>query len=195
MTPALWAIGIAAAYLCGSLPTGVIVARAKGVDLTRAGSGNIGATNAARVLGRTWGIIVLLVDAAKSFVPVLFARHHHGAEPWFVAAVALAAVLGHVFPVWLRFRGGKGVATAFGAFLAISPFAAIGAFVTYALVFAIWRVSSIGSLTAATGFVIALAAMREPLPFVALAGAAWLLIVVRHRDNIRRIFRKEEKRL
>src|SRR5690349_3174246 len=108
LTPAAVALAAAAGYLCGSFPTGVLVARAKGVDLTRAGSGNIGATNAARVLGRRLGLVVLVIDAAKGFGPVYGARRLFLDEPggaWLVAGVALAAVLGHIFPVWLRFRG------------------------------------------------------------------------------------------
>ncbi len=191
-------LALGAGYLAGSLPTGVLVARARGVDITSAGSGNIGATNVARVLGKKLGALVLLVDALKGFGPVLGARVLFGAEPegpWVVAGVGLAAVLGHVFPVWLRLRGGKGVATALGVFLALAPLAAGVAFALYAGLYAVFRISSVGSLAGATAVPLILYLQRAPLAYVVLAVAGWLLILVRHRANIRRLLRREESRV
>src|SRR5262249_23957567 len=111
---------VLAGYLVGTLPTGLLVARARGVDIRTVGSGNIGATNVARALGKKLGGLVLAVDALKGFLPTFLAARA-GLAPEIVAAVGLATILGHIFPLWLRFRGGKGVATGLGVFLAVAP--------------------------------------------------------------------------
>ena len=183
------------AYLLGSIPTGVIIARARGIDLQKTGSGNIGATNAARALGKKVGALVLLFDALKGFAPVFFAARWLPVTPAIVALMGLLAILGHVFPVWLRFRGGKGVATAFGVFLAVAPLAAAVALVTYVIAYLLFRISSVGSLAGATAFVVALVLMRPSDPYLFLGGAAWLLIVVSHRANIRRLLKREESKI
>lgn len=198
MTPLEAAAAVVAGYLCGSIPTGVLVARARGVDLTKVGSGNIGATNVARALGKKSGAFVLLVDALKGFAPVFAAKRlwldvPHG--PTVIAAVGLCAILGHVFPVWLRLRGGKGVATALGVFLALSPLAAGVSVALFAAIYAAKRISSVGSLAAATAMPITLALLRAPAAFLILALFGWLLIVIRHRGNIRRLLRHEETRI
>ncbi len=183
------------AYLLGSIPTGVIIARARGIDLQKTGSGNIGATNAARALGKKVGAIVLLFDALKGFAPVFLAARWLPVSPLIVALMGFCAILGHVFPVWLRFHGGKGVATAFGVFLAIAPLAAAVALVTYVLAYLLFRISSVGSLAGATAFVVALVLMRPPDAYLILGGAAWLLIVASHRANIRRLLKREESKI
>jgi glycerol-3-phosphate acyltransferase PlsY len=185
---------IVLAYLAGSVPTGFLVARARGVDIRAAGSGNIGATNVARTLGRPLGALVLFLDALKGFAPTLGAAAL-GLSDGAVAASGLATVLGHVFPVWLRFRGGKGVATGLGVFLALAPVAAAAAVVTYAGLLAATRVSSLGSLAAATVLLGAMVATQRPGATLALGVAVWLLIVWRHRDNIARLRRGQEGRL
>jgi len=184
-------LGAAAGYLAGSIPTGVLVARARGVDIREQGSGNIGATNVARTLGKKAGAFVLLIDALKGLVPVLVCAHLV-ADPWAATATGAAAILGHVFPVWLKFRGGKGVATALGVFLALTPIAAAAAVVTFALVYAIGRIASVGSLLAGLTLVGVLWWRGAPVPHLALGIAAWLLIVIRHRGNLRRLWRREE---
>jgi glycerol-3-phosphate acyltransferase PlsY len=199
MTPAALAtLLVAGGYLAGAIPFGVLFARARGVDLRAVGSGNIGATNAARALGKKVGVLVFLCDAAKGLLPVLLARHLAAGRSdgeWLVAGVGAAAFLGHLYPVWLRFRGGKGVATAFGVFLAISPSAALIAFAIFAALYAAWRVSSIGSLAAATVFVPSLWALGAPTADIALAAFMWALIVWKHRGNIGRILRRSESRV
>jgi len=183
-------------YLLGSIPFGVVFARARGVDLRTIGSGNIGATNVARALGKKLGGVVLLLDALKGFAPVLAARllardAAHG--DWVVAATALAAFLGHLFPVTLRFRGGKGVATALGVFLALSPLAAVGAGLVYAAVYAVWRISSLGSLVAAGAFVpLVHLATGGKTVITLLAAVIYLMILVTHRENIRRLLGGKE---
>lgn len=196
MSPLDAALALAAGYLAGSIPTGFLVARAKGVDITKAGSGNIGATNVARTLGKRFGALVLLVDASKGFVPVLLARRAWldvEGGPLVVAGVGALAIVGHVFPLWLRLRGGKGVATGFGVFLALEPVAALLALALWASVVATFHIASVGSLLAATTIPFVVWLRDAPSPFVALALASWTLVVIRHRGNIRRLLRHEER--
>jgi glycerol-3-phosphate acyltransferase PlsY len=186
-------------YLAGSIPFGVLFARARGVDLRTIGSGNIGATNVARALGRPLGIVVFLCDAAKGFAPMLAARlllaprMEHGA--WVVAAVGVAAFLGHLFPPWLAFRGGKGVATAFGVFLALSVYPSLIAGACFVVTWAVTRISSVGSMVAATLFVPALWYFGADRAYLAAAIAMWALILFKHRSNIGRLLRGQEKKV
>jgi glycerol-3-phosphate acyltransferase PlsY len=191
MTPYLF---IAAAYVAGSIPWGVVLARAHGVDLRQVGSGNIGATNVARALGRGWALLVLGADAAKGFVPVWLGRRV-GLAPGWVAAVGLAAIVGHMFTIFLRGRGGKGVATSLGVAFGLSPVAAAAGLALYALAFAVTRLSSVGSLLGIWSFpVIASLLGGLPRPYLALSIAVAVLVTVRHRENIRRLVHGEEKR-
>ena len=189
---------VAAGYLLGSVPFGLLLARRiAGVDVRRTGSGNIGATNVSRAAGRRLGILTLLLDAAKGGLPVAAASAVLGAPgdpgPW-AAATGVAAFLGHVFPVWLRFRGGKGVATAFGVFLALAPLGALAALAAFALAFAATRVVSVGSLAGAAAGTLTVAVTRGGKSPVTWAAAAMcVLVVVRHRTNLARLARGEER--
>jgi glycerol-3-phosphate acyltransferase PlsY len=191
---------VVAGYLCGAIPWGVLLGRAfLGVDVRTVGSGNIGATNVARAGGRKLGVAVLFLDAAKAIVPILAARTllagDPGAEGW-TLAVAVAAFLGHLFPVWLRFRGGKGVATALGIFVVLAPWAALAGLVVYGLAYLATRISSVGSLSGSAACVIGTFVThgaRSPASWTAAAIGA--LVVLRHRDNIRRLVRGEERRM
>ncbi|MFT3838793.1 MAG: glycerol-3-phosphate 1-O-acyltransferase PlsY [Myxococcaceae bacterium] len=183
------------AYFCGSIPFGLLLARRfAGVDVRAAGSGNIGATNVARVVGKKLGAVVLLLDALKGAAPVLAARFLVDG-PWWHAAVAFAAVLGHVFPVWLRFKGGKGVATAAGVLAVLLPWSALAGFVIWGSVMLIIRVSSIGSLLGAAAAVGLAFALGAPVEYRALAGAIVLLIIWTHRENVKRLLKGAEKPL
>lgn len=189
---------VVAAYLVGAIPFGVLFARARGIDLRAVGSGNIGATNAARALGKGVGLLVFVCDAAKGAIPVVIATRRLADGPWAgwgVAAVGAAAFVGHLASPFLRFRGGKGVATAFGVFLALAPLAALAAGLVFALLYAATRTASIGSLVATTLFVpAAWLATRAPSS-LALATFMWALIVWRHRENIGRLWRHEENKV
>jgi len=193
----LGALLVAVGYLCGSIPWGVVLGRLLlGVDVRTVGSGNIGATNVARAGGKGLGVVVLLLDAAKAIVPILLARAlltGPGAELWSVA-VAIAAFVGHLFPVWLGFRGGKGVATALGIFVVLSPWGALAAVVGWAVAYAATRISSVGSLAGTAACVattFATHGWRHPDSWT--AAVLGVLIVIRHRDNLRRLVRGEER--
>jgi acyl phosphate:glycerol-3-phosphate acyltransferase len=190
----LIALCVLGAFAIGSFPTGPVVARARGVDLRKVGSGNIGATNVGRALGKGWAIFVLVIDALKGYVPAALAPRW--LPPLGVAAVALAAVLGHMFSVFLKGRGGKGVATSLGAALALAPLAALASAGVYVVLYAATRLSSLGSLCAIAAFPLALylTGDRERAHFLFAAVIA-VLVIARHKDNIRRLVRGEEHKL
>ena len=190
----LSAILVALAFLLGSVPTGVLLARSRGIDLRQVGSGNIGATNVGRALGRRWAFVVLILDAAKGYLPVeLAARLDLSSIA--IAAVGFAAVVGHSFSIFLRGRGGKGVATSLGAALALAPSAAFGSLAIYAALLGAFRISSVGSLAGAIAFplILWMDGVRAPGPFL-FGVATALLVTIRHRDNLRRLRRGEELR-
>lgn len=183
-------------YLVGSIPTGIIVARAWGkVDIAALGSGNIGATNVFRVLGKKLGAVTLLGDVAKGLLPALLGRALWGQKPLLLALISLAAFLGHLYPVYLKFSGGKGVATALGGFLGIAPMAAGVVFLIWLALVAVCKKVSLGSLVAALFLPVVLALMNYPLAYLALAGAVCLMIFYRHRENIARLLKGQEKSL
>ena len=184
----------AAAYLAGSIPFGALLGRVKGIDLRQVGSGNIGATNVARAMGKGWAVAVLAADACKGFVPVWLGRHF-GLSATAIALAGAAAIIGHMFTLFLRGRGGKGVATSLGVALALSPIAALVGFVAYAVVFAATRLSSLGSLLGVWTFGLLFVLREQPArPLIALAIGGAVLVTVRHRENIARLVRGEEKR-
>jgi glycerol-3-phosphate acyltransferase PlsY len=181
------------AYLLGSIPSGYIVGTLAGVDVRNAGSGNIGATNVARIVGKRLGVLTLLADTAKGYVPVLIALRM-GLTPTTVAVVALAAFLGHLYPVFLRFKGGKGVATAFGALLALAPLATLILIGVFALVVVCSGRISPGSIAAALAAPFALWFVSAPPAFIAMSALLGTLVILRHRDNIKRLLDGTEPR-
>lgn len=182
-------------YLAGSIPFGVIVTRlVRGKDVRAEGSGNIGATNVARVAGKKLGVLVLALDAGKGAVPVI-ASLMMVPEARVHAAVGLAAFLGHVFPVWLKLRGGKGVATALGVLLVLTPAAAVAGFVVYAVLFVALRISSVGSLAGGVATVAVAFFTAAQGEYAILAAALFALMIFTHRGNITRILRKTERKV
>jgi glycerol-3-phosphate acyltransferase PlsY len=181
-----------AAYLAGSISFGLLVASRQGVDLRSVGSGNIGATNVGRALGRRVGRTVMLLDMLKGFIPVALAQRAFGL-PWsWVTTVGVAAVLGHCFPIWHGFRGGKGAATAAGVFLAALPLVGLAALGTFFVVKKTSRRASVASLSAATlaaGLTLGLDGRQWP---IRLALALWVIVLVRHKENLVRLLRGEE---
>jgi glycerol-3-phosphate acyltransferase PlsY len=193
------------AYLIGSIPFGYLIVRKKlGDDIRQSGSGGTGATNVSRRAGRAAGVFTLVLDALKGSVAVLIARVllNDGPSEWFVAAAAIVTIVGHIFPVWLSFRGGKGVATGVGVFLILAPVALLCAGVLFVAIVSMTRYVSLGSITAASTiplfvwlqsvFVEPIADLR-PLMTAAIVGA--MLIVFAHRGNIGRLAKGTESQI
>jgi glycerol-3-phosphate acyltransferase PlsY len=193
-------------YLVGSIPFGYLCGRiVGGLDIRQHGSGNIGATNVGRVLGRKWGLLVLGLDALKGYLPaaglafLIVGRDQGDFIHWQVGA-GVATILGHMFPCWLGFRGGKGVATALGVIACLGGWSTLVAAAIFLIVFAVSRLVSLASMLAAVSFGICQMIQLRPAPF---SGEHWslaafsllvpLLIVVRHRSNIARLLRGEER--
>lgn len=200
------AIAIALSYIAGSIPSAYLAGKSRGVDLRRHGSGNLGATNVFRVLGARIGALVFLVDMAKGALPVLLlpplttrvagAPALAGNWPLTMGILCgIAAIIGHVRPVFLGFgRGGKGVATAAGVFLALAPLPTLAALAAFALVLSLSRYVSLGSLVAATVLPLVLLATQGASPLFVLAVLIMLFVFWTHRANIGRLRRGEEHR-
>ena len=197
----LWLLTLSLAYLLGSIPFGyLLVWLFRKQDVRATGSGNIGATNVARSGGKGLGLLTLLLDALKGYIAVLIAMHFapntlHGPSTLAIAA-AVVAVLGHVFPVWLSFRGGKGIATALGVFIALVPLVALASVILFALVVATTRLVSLGSILAAISipfFALLLVPKRSPALLAGLTCIS-LVSILKHHANIVRLLKGTESR-
>jgi len=203
---------IIGAYLLGSIPFGLLIAKAHGKDLRSIGSGNIGATNLSRVLGRKWAYFCFCLDTLKGLAPMLVAIKSISSQPGTVElglslAVGCAAVLGHIFPIYIKFRGGKGVATSFGVALGLWPYYTICSLLSFGVwtaVVLMWRYISLASIAASVAFPVAfaLAIVLIPAwnfanlwPLFITAVAIPLMVIVRHRENIKRILAGTEERI
>lgn len=188
---------LALSYLVGATPTSYWVGKAfHGIDLREHGSGNLGATNAFRVLGWRWAAPVMVVDVAKGFVPVwVFPTWSGGSFAWTLGFGA-AAIVGHMFSLWVGLRGGKGVATSAGVFLALAPWAALGAFGVWLLLTFATRTVAVGSIGAAASLpvLVALLPHQGGRGLVAFTTALAAFVIWAHRSNVRRILRGEENR-
>lgn len=205
----LFAILVGGSYLLGAIPFGLLIGLSRGVDIRQHGSRNIGATNAGRVLGRKYGLICLYLDILKGLIPSIVAGALLVSAPidpgmlWQWMLVGLAAVLGHTFPIYLGFRGGKGVATTIGVALGVFPYFTVGmiaALFGYFVARTISGMVSLGSLAIAVIFPLAVLAylvtsglaLAQYWPLLAVSGTLGLLIIVRHTANISRLIRGEE---
>lgn len=199
-SPSLWG-WVALGYFLGSIPFGYLLVRGTGGgDIRLQGSGNIGATNVARTSGWFVGAATLLLDCAKGYFAVWITGHFSSGNIRFMMYAGLAAILGHVFPLWLRFAGGKGVATALGVFLAICWPATAAAVVLFFLVASFWRYVSLASISAAAALpllVYLLYAPRHAPPTAISASTllAAIVVIVKHRDNIERLLAGTEPRI
>lgn len=189
------------AYLLGSIPVGWIVARLfYQKDIRTEGSGNIGATNALRIFGTKVGLIVMVLDMLKGIIAVLLARHLFSAAHPLVALCGLLAIFGHIFPIWLRFKGGKGVATAGGVFLALAPLSLLIALISFVLIVGKTRYVSLGSIIAAIVFglstvVFQILSVQVNWALLALTGVVVLMIIIKHRQNIQRLWQGQENKI
>jgi len=181
------------AYLVGSIPSGFIIGTLSGVDVRNAGSGNIGATNVARVLGKGLGVLTLLADIAKGFVPV-FVAQRRGMGDLAIALIGISAFLGHLYPIFLEFKGGKGVATAFGVLLAVASSTLAVLIFLFGAVVLCTRIVSLGSIVAALAAPVTLWAMSYTPIFVIMSSLLAVMVILRHRDNIKRLVAGTEPR-
>ena len=185
---------LAVNYLIGSIPSAYLVGKfLKGIDIREYGSGNVGATNAFRVLGKWAGIVVLLVDCLKGVLGVVLAKSIAG--PWFVVLGALMVMVGHNYPVFLKLRGGKGVATGAGILLAMAPKTVLMAVVIFALVVAITKYVSLGSIIAALSVPVIMFIFQEALPVKLLGFLAVAFVIFRHIPNIKRLMAGTESKI
>jgi glycerol-3-phosphate acyltransferase PlsY len=195
-----WLIPVVA-YLLGSIPFGLLIVKAQGgPDIREIGSGNIGAANVTREAGRVAGILTLLLDAGKGYLAVRLAAHYTSGNIRWMMVAAVSAVVGHMFPIWLGFKGGKGVATGLGVFLPICWQAVAAGIVLWLLVVIFWRYSSLGSISAAVAlplFVYLLYAPGHAPPEFVTFGTVVIsvLVLIKHRPNIARLVAGEEPRL
>lgn len=181
-------------YLIGSIPFALVLARYRGLDLRKIGSGNLGAANVLRASGATAGVMVAVLDIGKGAVSVLLADQLSDG-PTLPALAGLAAIVGHIYPIWLRFRGGKGVATACGVFAVLTPLAAAPAFAAFIATVWMTRYVSLGSVVASVVLPPIAYVTRSPAPGVGVAIAASILIVFRHRSNLARLASGTERRI
>ena len=185
------------AYLLGSIPFGYLIVRwQKGIDVRSTGSGGTGATNVMRNLGVIGFVATFILDLGKGIAAVLLASRLTGGDPRWIAASSVAAILGHCFPVWLKFRGGKGVATGVGVFIALAPVQVALVLIIFAIIVAIWRYISLGSIVATAAFPLVVYLMkRPPLPIVLGAAGGAIIIIAMHHANIGRLMNGTESKV
>jgi glycerol-3-phosphate acyltransferase PlsY len=184
------------AYLVGAVPVGFLIARAWGVgDIRSHGSGNIGATNVLRTAGRAPAILTLVGDVAKGYLAVKAAAAVAAGDPWPVAVAGVAAIAGNCWSVFLKFRGGKGVATGLGVFLYLAPWAVAPAALVWLAITVSFRYVSLGSVLAALCVPLGTLMLGYPAPRVAACAAGALIVILRHHENIGRLLAGSERRL
>jgi glycerol-3-phosphate acyltransferase PlsY len=183
------------AFFLGSLPFGHWLALVRGVDLRKQGSGNTGATNVGRVLGKKWGIFIFVLDLGKGWIAVALAKSVGNLPETWSITVGVSAVLGHIFSPWLGFRGGKGVATSAGILIGLAPWVALGVALIWFLIFQMSRTVSVASLCAATAFpVFVFWLIPEQRVFQWISIGMTVLVWFRHRDNLKRLLQGKENR-
>lgn len=183
-------------YLCGAIPFGYLVAKLfKNVDIRTVGSKNPGATNVYRTISKPLGVLTLILDVLKGFVPVYLVTILMPDFYWMTISVSFVTIMGHVFTIFLRFKGGKGVATACGSFLALNPLAILLCFVIFVVVLAIFRYVSFASIIAALMLPINLYLLNSLPEIVVFAGMMSILVIVRHTSNIKRLLNGTENKI
>lgn len=183
-------------YLCGAIPFGYIIAKLfKNVDIRKVGSGNPGATNVYRTISKPLGVLTLILDVLKGFLPVYFVFLLNPDYQWMVISVAFVTIIGHIFTIFLNFKGGKGVATACGVFLAINPLAVLVCLLVFIVLLAIFRYVSLASIMAAVMLPISLYFFNSLPETVVFAGMISVLVIVRHISNIKRLLNGTENKI
>jgi glycerol-3-phosphate acyltransferase PlsY len=211
-----WLIWVLVAYLCGAISFALLIGKIKGVDIRTVGSGNVGASNVGRTFGRKWGFLCFFLDVSKGALPTLIAGlvlgyvsnpHLPAVDAWKWLAIGTAAIVGHMFPFWLKFKGGKGVATGLGVMLGIFPFLTwpgVAAFVIWILLTVALRYISLSSMAAAVSLPILVSIMiaaddrytlQQRYPFLIVTGLLALMVVVKHRTNIIRLLAGTETKV
>jgi glycerol-3-phosphate acyltransferase PlsY len=190
----MYVLPILLAYLVGSIPVGVLLARLKGKDPRKTGSGNIGATNVMRSAGKILGILTLVGDVLKGFIPTFIAMRL-GVPEFVIALVGFAVFSGHLFPVFLKFKGGKGVATGAGVFLAINYPVILISVIIFVVVFLIWKYVSLGSLVGTAIIPLSFTLLKAPLEYVLLSLLLACCVFIKHKDNIKRLFAGTENKV
>ncbi|MEM9543171.1 MAG: glycerol-3-phosphate 1-O-acyltransferase PlsY [Cyanobacteria bacterium P01_E01_bin.42] len=192
-----------AAYFLGSLPTGYLVAKSlKGIDIRECGSGSTGATNVLRTVGKEAAIAVLAIDILKGAIALLLVRQFYlmtggdilplSWQPWLITFAGILAILGHSKSIWLKFKGGKSVATSLGVLLVMNPWVALGTIAVFGLVLAARQIVSLGSICGAVAVNVLMVALHQPLPYCFFAAIAGVYVIVRHRSNIERLLAGNE---
>ncbi|MGH3088707.1 MAG: glycerol-3-phosphate 1-O-acyltransferase PlsY [Rubrobacteraceae bacterium] len=181
-------------YVCGAVPTGILVGRAFGVDVRRIGSGNIGTANVLRAAGKKAGIATMVGDMLKGILPVLIAYLFTDSE-WVLAAVALAAVFGHCWPVFLKFKGGKGVATGAGTSIALAPLVGLLMFALWWAVAFLTRYTSLAAIVVMLVSPVAFIVSGQPLPYVLYAIIGGAAVIWRHRENVKALLNGTERKV
>lgn len=183
-------------YLCGAIPFGYIVAKVfKNIDIRKHGSGNPGATNVYRTVSKPLGVLTLVLDILKGFLPVYFVTLINPTTNWIVILVAFITIFGHIFTVFLNFKGGKGVATGCGVFLALNPLATLICFVIFIVILSIFKYVSFGSIIAAMMLPITLFFLNSEPEIVLFAGVVAILVVFRHISNVKRLLNGTENKI
>ncbi len=183
-------------YLFGAIPFGYIIAKVfKHVDIRTIGSGNTGATNVYRSISKSLGVLTLILDVLKGFIPVYLVSFIFPDFQWMIISVAFVTIIGHTFTIFLSFKGGKGVATACGAFLAINPLAVLICFIAFVIVLAIFKYVSFASIVAALMLPISLYLLNSLPEIVVFAGLISLLVIARHISNIKRLLNGTENKI
>ena len=184
------------AYLCGAIPFGYIIARVfKHVDIRTIGSGNPGATNVYRTISKPLGVLTLALDLLKGFIPVYFTVLLNPGSVWLIIAVAFVTIIGHIFTVFLNFKGGKGVATGCGVFLALNPLAILICVLVFVLFLVIFRYVSFASIMAAVTLPVSLYFLNSMIEIVIFASIISILVIVRHISNIKRLLNGTENKI
>ncbi|WP_372519869.1 glycerol-3-phosphate 1-O-acyltransferase PlsY [Candidatus Ruminimicrobiellum ovillum] len=184
------------AYLCGAIPFGYIIAKLfKHIDIRTVGSGNPGATNVYRTISKPLGILTLILDVLKGFIPIYFVKLINPEFSLIVIAVALVTIIGHIFTVFLNFKGGKGVATACGVFLALNPLSVLICFITFVIILAIFKYVSLASIIAAMMLPISLYCLDSFPELIVFSGIIAILVVIRHIGNIKRLLNGTENKI